>query len=75
MSESVKNRKPIANQEKNGITSFFKGLKNEVKRITWAPKNDVKKATIITLFFCIMYMIAVGIIDFGFSRLSQFIYK
>ena len=27
-----------------GITKFFRGVKAEIKRITWPPKEEAKKA-------------------------------
>lgn len=81
MSVNVKEKREVvkkenkANNKKGGIISFFKGVKGEFKRITWASRAEVKKATIIALTFCLIYMVAVGFIDFGFNKLSQIIYK
>ncbi|WP_315118814.1 preprotein translocase subunit SecE [uncultured Clostridium sp.] len=64
-----------AKQKNGGIINFLKGVKGEFKRITWASREEVKKATIVALTFCLIYMVAVGLIDFGFNKLSQIVYK
>ena len=58
-----------------GIVGFFKGLKAEVKRITWATKKDTKKAATAVLSFCIMYIILVGLLDAGFKNIFGLIFK
>ncbi len=40
----------IASAKKKGLSGFFKDLKFEFKRITWAPKKDVKKLP--KLYWC-----------------------
>lgn len=76
MSADLKERKEIkVTTNKGGIIKFFKDLKGEFKRITWASKEEVKKATFIVLVFCLIYMVAIGGIDFGFNKLSNIIYK
>ncbi|NOH17213.1 preprotein translocase subunit SecE [Clostridium cochlearium] len=77
MDDNSKNKgKNNVTQEKKsgGIVEFFKGLRGEFKRITWAPKNEVKKSILITLTFCFIYMVAIGVIDFGFAKLTKIIY-
>ncbi len=59
----------------NGFIKFFKELKAEVKRITWASKENVKKATITVLIFCLIYVVVVGLLDVGFNNLFNVIFK
>ncbi|WP_164509065.1 preprotein translocase subunit SecE [Clostridium rectalis] len=61
--------------EKRGVIQFFKGIKSEIKRITWASKTDVKKAIATVFTFCLVYMVAIGIIDFGFNKISTMLLK
>lgn len=67
------------NNTKNVTTatkkSFFKDLKFEFKRITWAPKKDVKKATTTVLVFCLVYMVIVGSLDYIFNNIFKLIFK
>jgi preprotein translocase subunit SecE len=57
-----------------GLVKFFKGLKAEFKRITWAPKQDVKKAVAAVFSFCILYIIIVGLLDAGFNNIYKIIF-
>lgn len=57
-----------------GLIKFFKGLKAELKRITWAPKQDVKKAMAAVFSFCILYIILVGLLDAGFNNIYKIIF-
>jgi preprotein translocase subunit SecE len=65
-----------ANQPKvNFFTKAFRGIKAELKRITWAPKKDIKKALAATVTFCVIYIAIVGILDYGFSNAFKLIFK
>jgi preprotein translocase subunit SecE len=57
------------------FTKAFRGIKAEAKRITWAPKKEVKKALAATLIFCVIYIAVIGIYDYGFSNLFKFIFN
>jgi preprotein translocase subunit SecE len=59
----------------NFITKAFREIKAEAKRITWASKKETKKAIAAVLTFCVIYVVMVGILDFGFSNLFKLIFK
>lgn len=59
----------------NGVINFFKELRAEIKRITWASKENVKKATATVLTFCFIYVVIVGLLDVGFKSLIEVIFK
>ncbi|MCM8712079.1 preprotein translocase subunit SecE [Clostridium sp. SYSU_GA19001] len=59
----------------NIFVRFFSGIKAESKRITWAPKKELKKALAAVVTFCVIYVIVVGILDYGFSNLFKLIFK
>ena len=60
---------------RKGIVKFFKELKAEAKRITWPSKKDIKKATIAVVSFSFLYVIFVGLLDYGFNNLYMLIFK
>ncbi|MBA5851780.1 preprotein translocase subunit SecE [Clostridium sp. cel8] len=66
------NRKTVVNNESS---NFFKDLVAEFKRITWASKEDVKKSSISVIAFCAVYVVIVGILDFGFNFIVKSILK
>ena len=55
--EGVKTK---SNSEKNSIAKFFRGIKAEVKRITWPSKDDTKKALIAVGVVVLIYIILVA---------------
>lgn len=63
------------NQPKlNVFSKFFREIKAESKRITWAPKKEIKRAIAAVVTFCVIYIVIVGIMDFGFSNLFKLIF-
>jgi preprotein translocase subunit SecE len=58
-----------------GIVKFFKDLKAEAKRITWPSKKDIQKATIAVASFSFLFVIFVGLLDYGFNNLFRLIFK
>lgn len=67
--------KKVEKKSKKGVFKLFKEVKSEVKRITWAAKDEVKKSTLIVLFFCAVSAIIIALIDFGFNGLYRLIFK
>jgi preprotein translocase subunit SecE len=59
----------------NIFKKTYSEMKAEVKRITWASKKETKKAIAAVLTFCVIYVVMVGILDFGFSNLFKLIFK
>ena len=44
-----------------------KGLKQELKKVTWPNKKDVLKYSVATLVFCFVVMFFFQILDLGLS--------
>lgn len=61
--------------EKRSISKFFRGIKAEVKRITWPSKDDTKKALIAVGVVVLIYIILVGGLDYIFSNLFKLIFN
>lgn len=59
----------------NFFTKTFRGIKAETKRITWASKKEVKKALAAVVTFCVICIVIVAILDYGFSNLFNLIFK
>jgi len=67
---SVKTDKAI---KSNGLLSFFREVKVEVKKITWPSKDETKKAFVAVIVFTLMYTILVGGLDSIFNNLFKMI--
>lgn len=70
--DNVKNEKAVKG---NGLISFLKDVKAEVKKITWPSKDETKKAFVAVMVFTLMYTILVGGMDSIFEKLLQAILK
>lgn len=68
------NVKVKGKSNQKGMSKFFRELKAEVKRITWPSKIDIKKATIAVLSFSFIFVILVGLLDYGFNNLYKLIF-
>ncbi|OFI06907.1 protein translocase subunit SecE [Clostridium acetireducens DSM 10703] len=58
-----------------GLIQFLKDIKSEFKRITWASKDNVKKATATVVTFCFIYMVIIASLDYSFNNLYKLIFK
>ncbi|MBU3188618.1 preprotein translocase subunit SecE [Clostridium bowmanii] len=58
-----------------GMSKFFRELKAEAKRITWPSKKDTKKSTIAVVSFSFIFVVLVGLLDYGFNNLYKLIFK
>jgi len=57
-----------------GIMTFFKNAKAEFKRITWAPKKDVKKALGAVTLCCTFYVLLISLCDSVFMKMFGVIF-
>ena len=70
--DNVKTEKAV---KSNGLVSFFKDVKAEVKKITWPSKDEAKKAFVAVVIFTLIYIVLVGGFDFIFQNLFEMILK
>ena len=50
------------------IAKFFRDYKAELKKVTWASREDTMKNTLVVAVTVIIAGAAIGILDFAFSR-------
>ena len=50
------------------IPGWWKGLKSECGKITWCPKDKLKKNTLVVVVIILAIAVAIGVLDFVFSR-------
>jgi preprotein translocase subunit SecE len=74
MAEKVEG-KVISPKKRMKIVQFFIDLKAEFKRVTWPTKDELKKALMAVICFCLLYAITVGLLDAGFKNLFNLIFK
>ena len=55
MNSTAKKKKP-----------FFKGVRSEMKKISWPSKEDIFKQTVVTTLLTIIIAALIAVIDWGF---------
>ena len=50
------------------IPTWWKGLKSECGKITWCPKEKLRKNTFVVVIIILAIAVAIGVLDFVFSR-------
>ncbi|MBE6598576.1 MAG: preprotein translocase subunit SecE [Ruminococcaceae bacterium] len=71
----AENEKKVQKSDKpsffSRIGAWFKSLKAECKKITWASAKLVKQNTILVVVCVAIVAAAIGILDFAFSQTIQ----
>lgn len=75
MAVDGKIKKTKDSAKRRDFFKFFRELKAEGKRITWASKAEVKKSTIAVLSLFLIYAVVVGVLDLGYENLFKLIFK
>ena len=57
------------------VATWFKGLKSEFKKITWASKESTFKNFGIVMVIVVVSAVVIGAIDIGLSSLFNFLLK
>jgi preprotein translocase subunit SecE len=57
------------------IVQFLSEVRLELGKVIWPKYDDWVGSTIIVLFLVAIFSLYLGLIDFGFSKLANFIFK
>lgn len=57
------------------INQYFQGVISETKKVTWPTKKQVINHTIVVIVAVIAIMIFFGLIDFGLTKLLEYVVK
>jgi len=55
------------------VGTFLKEVKEELKKVTWASKEETIGTTVVVLVLVILLSAFIGIVDIGLSKIIQFI--
>ncbi|MBR0576322.1 preprotein translocase subunit SecE [Proteiniclasticum sp. BAD-10] len=59
-----------------GLVDLVKGVKNELNKITWPSKEEVKKAVSVVSVICAIYVVLIAIADVIYKGiLTEILYK
>jgi len=57
------------------IIEFLKDVKEELKKVTWPTREQVKKATVAVIIFTTLMSLYLWALDLIFQRLFNLIFK
>ncbi len=61
--------------QKGGITSFFRGVKQEMKKVQWPTKQELVRYTIIVFITVIFISFIIMAVDFVFMEIFKLFSK
>ncbi len=67
MEKKKKKKNTKKKENKNVKDGFFKGLRLELKKVTWPSKKDVFKYSVATLVFCVVVVVFFQVLNLGLS--------
>jgi len=53
------------------ITSFFKNVVTEMRKVSWPKRKDLTRYTIVVISTVVFMAIYFGLVDFGLSRVME----
>lgn len=59
-----KNKKPLGER----IRNFFRVYKSELRKITWTPKEQVRKNSTVVFIVVVISAVLLGVLDLVFSK-------
>lgn len=53
------------------ITSFFKNVVTEMRKVSWPKRKDLTRYTIVVISTVVFMAVYFGLVDFGLSRVME----
>jgi preprotein translocase subunit SecE len=61
--------------ERVGIRQYLREVRDEMRKVAWPDRPEVKRYSIIVIITVVVYTALVGGLDFVFSEFSQWFYS
>ena len=61
--------------KKGKISTYFRGVKAETKKVIWPSKKDLVKYTGVVIFMCLIVGVVVYLLDLGIYQVLSLIIK
>ena len=65
----------MANQKENPLAKYFRETKAEVQKVVWPSRQEVRNLTLIVLGVTASMSLALGLIDWLFTKLFSLIVR
>ncbi len=59
----------------NKITKFLKEIRQELTKVAWPSKDELRDSTIVVILLSILLSAFIGVVDFGLSRITSLILR
>lgn len=59
----------------NKVTNYFKETRLELSKVAWPSKDELRDSTIVVVVLSILLSLFIGIVDYGLSRATTFIFR
>ena len=59
----------------NALVNYFKSSMAELTKVTWPTKNQAVRLTVIVLVFCLIAALFLGLVDYGFDYIYNYLLK
>jgi preprotein translocase subunit SecE len=56
-------------KEPNAVVRYFRETAAELRKVTWPTRQDARELTTVVVIVVVLTAIALGLVDFVFSRL------
>lgn len=70
-----KNKQKNSDGKKGGLREYFKGVKVETKKVVWPTRRELMSYTVVVLFTCLFFGLAIWGIDSGFLALLKVLFN
>jgi preprotein translocase subunit SecE len=65
----------VKKTERTGIRQYLREVRDEMRKVAWPKRPEVKRYSIIVVITIIVYTSIVGGFDFAFAKLSEWFYS
>jgi preprotein translocase subunit SecE len=55
-------------QEPNAVVRYFREMAAELRKVTWPTRQEARKLTTVVVIVVVITAIALGVVDYIFSR-------
>ena len=57
------------------LVNYFSASRTELSKVTWPNRRQVARLTILVVVFSLIFAAILGVLDFAFSNLVQYVIK
>ena len=66
---------PKKKQERTGVRQYLREVRDELRKVAWPTKPEVRRYSIIVIITVVIYTALVGGLDYVFGSLSEWFYS